>query len=118
FDVSFADPTGTYVAYYTPIRDNLLAAAHDWATLLNGQQVSIQIEIRFSSTIATGNGGSLTNNYVGTNAGGFTIWDQGVGGEIRTGYDSNGATPDAQITLGDSYLRNELWFDPDPASRS
>src|SRR6266550_3709499 len=26
--------------------------------------------------------------------------------------------PDAQITLGDSYLRNELWFDPDPASRS
>jgi len=115
FNVSFVD-NGSYSTYYTPIGNNLLMAAADWAQYLNGT-ASIELEIRFSTSVPTANGASVTSGYVRNN-GAYDVYDQGVAAEIRTGIDPNGTTADGTITIGDSYLRNELWFDANPGSRN
>jgi hypothetical protein len=50
--------------------------------------------------------------------GGRSTYEQGVASELRNGVDPNGVAPDALISVGLAYLRNELWFDPDPVARS
>ena len=51
-------------------------------------------------------------------AGGRDLLEQGVAYELRTGDDVNGADPDMNLNIGLAYLRNQIWFDPDPAARS
>ena len=65
----------------------------------------------------TANGASATAVEV-PGVGGRSTYEQGVASELRTGVDPNGAAPDALITVGLAYLRNELWFDPDPLART
>ena len=52
------------------------------------------------------------------NIDGINVYEQGVASEIRTGSDPNGALPDLYLKFEPSYLTGELWFDPDPQTRT
>ncbi|QDV33385.1 hypothetical protein [Tautonia plasticadhaerens] len=75
------------------------------------------MSIRFDPGIPTANGGSVTSSFVG-NDGTYNVFEQGAVAEIRDGVDPNGASHDIQFTFGTAYLVDELWFDPDPSSRT
>jgi hypothetical protein len=77
---------------------------------------SIEITV-FISNIPTASGASAVTSYVGT-INGRDTYEQGVAAELRLGTDPNGAAGDAIVTFGLTYLRNELWFDPDPQART
>ncbi len=78
---------------------------------------SIEIEIAVDNNIARIDGRSDTSFFVGV-FGGRDTFEQGAAHELRTGSDPNGATRDVVINVNLSYLRTEMWFDPDPSSRS
>lgn len=78
---------------------------------------SIEVEIGLDDTRPTANGGSVTSVFVGV-AGGRDVFEQGMAGELRTGLDPNAAAVDVRITFNTNYLRNELWFDPNPSVRN
>ena len=113
--VTFNDPTQAYTAYYSPITANLQAAGADWAGHLAGSG-SVDVEVDFAAS-GTSSGHSLTSGFVSSD-GTYSYFEQGAAYKIRTGIDSNGATPDAVITLDGDYLKNDLWLDPNPAART
>lgn len=119
FVVQFADSAAVLTGEE---RDALIAhtqeAGRRWASFIDidGPR-SIEIEIAIDLVIPTANAASLTTAFVGV-IDGRNTFEQGVAHELRTGVDPNDGAPDARITFGLAYLRNELWFDPDPAVRS
>lgn len=118
FNVSFDN---TASALTSAERDNLTThlqeAGRRWASLIAiGGARSIEIEVGIAG-IATANGTSLGSMAIAT-VGGRTIYEQGLAYELESGTDPNGATPDVHINFGLTYLRNVMWFDPDPAQRS
>ena len=78
---------------------------------------ALEIEIGIDESVPTGNGTSLTTAFVGT-VGARNLFEQGVAAELRTGTDPNSTAPDARFNFSTNYLRNELWFDPDPVART
>lgn len=93
------------------------AAGQRWGEMLGISQArSIELEIGVAD-ISTANGASIGTAFVGVIEGRNTF-EQGVAHELRTGVDPNGSELDARFNFGLDYLRNELWFDPDPFSRS
>jgi hypothetical protein len=115
-NVNIDDPSGTYSSYHSQIISHTRAAGETWGRHFAGS-TTIDVDIFFDSGIATANGRSETASFL-ENRNGFNIFEQGVATEIRTGIDPNGANPDAVFGIGTAYLQNELWFDPDPYSRS
>lgn len=92
-------------------------AGRRWtAQLLPGGPRSIEVQILLSDAVPRATGHSVVSAFVGVE-GGRDTFEQGVAHELRTGADQNGALPDLRITLNPDYLRQELWFDPDPAAR-
>jgi hypothetical protein len=102
-------------------RDDISAcmrqAISEWASLLviDGTR-SIEVSIGVAD-IPTADGTSATTAYVG-NVGGRDLYEQGLAHELHTGTDPNGVDPDVLVRFGLAYLRDELWFDPDPAHRT
>lgn len=115
FSVMFGDPQRVLEDHHDRIESHALAAAEDWGEVLDSQ-AEIEIIIRPSSMIPRASGRSVTSAFV-RNQDGLEIYEQGAGAEIRTGSDPNGASPDIELTFNVDYLRNELWFDPDPEAR-
>jgi hypothetical protein len=118
FDVSF-DASADVL---TPtekdnVTSHLRAAGDKWiAHLLIAGPRSIEIRV-FIDNIPTANGASATTGFIGVLDGRDT-YEQGVAYELRTGVDPNDGDQDANIAFGLTYLRNELWFDPDPVART
>lgn len=97
---------------------HLEAAGRRWTSLLAFEGVRvIEIEVALSETIPRATGHSLASVYVGMDAGRMTF-EQGAAHELRTGADQNGLEPDVRITFNAAYLRDELWFDPEPGLRT
>lgn len=119
FPVSFASSaTALSSQQRAEITLHVQVAGQRWARELQlGGARSIEIEIALNPAVTTANGASLTSAFIGTQ-GGINVFEQGVAAELRTGNDPNGSEPDARFTFGTSYLANELWFDPDPNTRS
>ena len=118
WNVSVNDPGLTYQAYYAPIESNLSAALTEWSSCLaSPHPSSIEIEISFSTGVTRSTGYSATSVFT-NNLGGVNVYEQGVASEIRTGVDPNGSTPDLYLKFQPSYLTGELWFDPNPLSRT
>ena len=118
FSVTFVDPGGSHAALQPDIRRLVLAAGADWARYLRtpaGVTPAIEVQVEFGDN-TTVNGASATSAFVATRDG-YNVFEQGMAAEIRTGTDPNGAAPDVVIRFGDAYLRDELWFDPDPFAR-
>jgi hypothetical protein len=114
FDVSANVLTPTERADLT---SHAQAAGQRWGESMGiSQPRSIEVEIGIDD-IPTANGASLTTAFIGVIEARDTF-EQGVAHELRTGVDPNDATPDARFNFGLNYLRTELWFDPDPISRS
>ncbi len=96
---------------------HLQEAGRRWVGVLAiGGPRSIEITV-FISNIPTASGASAVSSFVGT-INGRETYEQGVAAELRLGTDPNGAAGDAIVTFGLAYLRNELWFDPDPQART
>ena len=114
FSVSFDDPSNLLAPYQAQIASHLLAAGKDWARYLGGTG-SIEIVV-IPGSVPRATGRSLTSGFVYNN-GQYNVFDQGFAAEIRSGADPNGSTPDVEIVIGNDYLVNELWFDPDPLTR-
>lgn len=114
FDASASALTSTERA---DIVSHVQEAGRRWATVV-GVAAPRSIEVLvLVDTIPTANGASATTQFIGQ-IGGRDTYEQGAAYELRTGIDPNGADPDARITFGLDYLRNELWFDPDPTART
>jgi hypothetical protein len=115
FDATANALTGAERAAVT---SHFLAAGNQWAQQLEitGQR-NIEVQIGIDDTRPTANGGSVTSNFVAVVLA-RNMFEQGMAAELRTGVDPNGATPDVQVNFNTSYLRNELWFDPDPVART
>jgi hypothetical protein len=99
------------------VTSHLQEAGRRWGSVvaLSGPR-SVEVTVSVGA-IATASGASLTSSFIGS-IGGRDTFEQGVAAEWRTGIDPNGAAADASVTFGLAYLRNELWFDPDPQLRS
>lgn len=96
---------------------HLQEAGRRWVGVLAiGGPRSIEITV-FISNIPTASGASAVSSFVGT-INGRETYEQGVAAELRLGTDPNGAAGDAIVTFGLAYLRDELWFDPDPQART
>ena len=115
FDVNFTGD-GTYAAYYDRIESHLLGAAHEWAKRFVSN-ASLEIDVIFSPNITRAGGRSAMFVFF-RNEGGINIAEDGAVHEMRTGTDPNGATADIEIFWEPNYLINELWFDPDPTTRT
>jgi hypothetical protein len=118
FDVGFDASAGALTAgERAQVESHLKEAGRRWAAAMAVTQPrSIQLRVGIAA-IPTANGGSITTAFVGVIQGRNTF-EQGVAHELRTGVDPNGAEPDGQVNFGLDYLRNELWFDPDPVART
>lgn len=118
FTVTFdATANGLTSTERDAIGTHLREAGRRWMQAL-GITATRGIEIVVGvSNAPTANGASNGSVDIGVIAG-RTTYEQGVAYELRTGTDPNGATPDATITFGLAYLRNELWFDPSPTTRT
>ncbi len=118
FPVSFdATADGLTPTEKTNITSHLQAAGRRWVQAI-GQAGARSIEIQVAvADVPTANAASATTVFV-ANVGGRAMYEQAVANELRTGIDPNGASPDALVTFGLAYLRNELWFDPDPDLRT
>ena len=99
------------------IEEHVRRAGERWAEAI-GIPTPRYIEIVISiDDIPTANGGSTTTAFIGMIDGRDTF-EQGVARELRLNEDPNMGEPDGHITIGLDYLRNELWFDPDPVLRT
>ncbi len=99
------------------IETHVSEGGHRWAQAMAVTAPrSLEIAIAVAS-IPTANAASTTSAFVGV-INGRNTFQQGVGHELLTGIDPNGAEVDGTITFGLDYLRNILWFDPDPVART
>lgn len=113
--VQIVDTAHQVTDLYNQIVSNVGAAVSDWGQhLFGGGQVDVEVQV--TDSVARAAASSRASAYVGTQ-GGLMLYDAGAAYKINSGVDVNGAAPDIEILVNPSYLRNELWFDPDPASR-
>jgi hypothetical protein len=118
FPVTFAtSANGLTQAERALITSHVQAAGERWVRQMavSGAR-SIEVEIAVDDGIATGNGASVTTAFVAI-VGGRNLFEQGAAAELKSGVDPNGATVDVRFAFSTNYLRNELWFDPDPLAR-
>jgi hypothetical protein len=116
FSTTFDDLAGKYSAFYAAIESNVAAAGGYWNQYFQGKG-SLEVVIKFSNSGSTAQGRSLTTSLLRKN-GTLDVYEQGAMAEIRTGIDPNGASPDIEINFNPDYLTNELWFDPNPSTRT
>jgi hypothetical protein len=114
FDATAAALTNTE---RTNITSHIQEAGRRWSSLvaIDGPR-SIEVEIG-AAGIPTANGTSVTTFPVATN-GSRTVYEQGLAYELISGTDPNATSPDVHFNFGLDYLRNQLWFDPDPTART
>ncbi|MGE5452298.1 MAG: hypothetical protein ACM3VZ_10725 [Acidobacteriota bacterium] len=99
----------------SPIVQHVGAALADWGQHLVGS-AKIDVEVQLTDSVVAAAASSRASAYVGEQAG-MKIYGSGMAFKINQGVDVNGDTPDIEILLNPTYLRNELWFDPAPFSR-
>lgn len=118
YTVAFDDPNQTYADYYQPLIQHIQAAGGRWNGYLRpAASTVLEVRVRFSTDIPRATGHSLESVFVRTQ-GGLNLFEQGAGSEVRTGIDPNQAAADIELTFNPDYLRNELWFDPNPTLRT
>jgi hypothetical protein len=119
FPVAFdAAATSTFdVGERAALSAHLQAAGQQWVAVLDlAGPRSLEILVVLDEIAPRSGGASVTSAFVG-NVGGRDLYEQGAAAELRTGIDPNGIEPDIRISINSTYLRDELWFDPDPVAR-
>jgi hypothetical protein len=116
YDVSISDPQNQFAGLHSSIESNVLAAADLWGQQLAGNS-TIEILVRPSAQVARAQARSLAPSFVGA-SGGFNVFQQGMAAELKSGFDPNGGTEDVEILLSPDFVRDLMWFDPSPATRT
>ncbi|MGZ3499661.1 MAG: PEP-CTERM sorting domain-containing protein [Vulcanimicrobiaceae bacterium] len=119
FNVSFNDPGGMFASFYPSILSHVQAAGSDWGKFI-ASNASLDVSVSFQTNPAItplSTGRSFVSVPIGTRAGAVLLQDGAVY-ELRTGTDPNGSSADIDLVFGANYLANELWFDPNPFTRS
>lgn len=98
--ISIIDSSGTLAPYETGIRQSVSAAWDMWAAHFT-RTAPIEIEITFQASAPNvlAYAGSLAEVYTGEIYNGRRLTQTGVGVELITGRDPNGATADGRITI-------------------
>lgn len=98
--ITILDGSGTLAPYETGIRQSLAAAWDMWAVHFT-RTAPIQLEVTFQSGSpgVLAYAGSLIEVATGEIYNGRRLSQSGVGAELATGIDPNGAAPDARITI-------------------
>ena len=112
-----SNPTTTDLA--DALRRHAISGARSWIRWLavdGPRRIDIVISISKTST-GRGDGRSETSSFV-RKEGALNVYEQGVAAELRIGVDPNGTAPDVRFEIAPNYLRDQLWFDPDPDMRT
>jgi len=90
-------------------------AAGLWLSTYISGTGTIDVELRFDADTATMSAHSVANKMMGTGKAQdgktYTLYEDGVAAEIRSGVDVNGARADAIINVGTTNLDRYYWFD-------
>jgi hypothetical protein len=116
FSTAISDPAAQATPYYSSISSAIDASLGSWSSYLSGS-AALSIEVEITSSVPRAASASVTSGFV-ESRGGFNVFEQGAAFEIRTGIDPNGSAPDVRLQINPGYLSDELWFDPDPFSRT
>jgi hypothetical protein len=118
YTVSFDDPNQVAPDLYQSVAQHVQAAGGLWNKYLRpSSPIVLEVRVGFTTAIPRATGRSVTSVFARAQ-GGLDLLEQGAGHEIRTGIDPNLAAPDIELTFNPTYLRNELWLDPDPVRRA
>ena len=116
--VTVDDSGSLFTPYHQTIRAHAQVSMDRWLNFMTPtHNPAIDLVVRFSDQIETGNGGSQTTGFVGKRNG-IDTWEQGMAAELNTGRDNNGDSPDVVFTISHNWMNNVLWFDPDPFTRT
>jgi len=116
FSTSFIDPLGNGTQYYSSLTSHIGAALQSWGSFLTGS-AHFEVSVEITNGVPRATGASATSVFLRNN-GTYDVYEQGMAAELRTGVDPNGSAPDIVLQFSPLYLANELWFDPDPFSRT
>jgi hypothetical protein len=114
-NLGFSGDNGQLSTYYSSITQDLAVAVAQWENLfVNGSAFTLNVDVIFDNS-PTSNASSLfiTALY---NAGPLSVFRQGAVDAVLNGVHNPSGPYDAAIHIGTSYLKNELWFDPNPAN--
>jgi hypothetical protein len=114
-NVSFSGDNGQLSNYYGSISNELTTAAQTWEALfVSGNAFTLNVNVIFDSS-PTSNAASLyaTTLY---DVGPLSVFRQGAVDAVLNGVHNPLGPYDAAIHIGTSYLTDELWFDPNPAT--
>lgn len=104
------------LVFKNDLSSNIGSALGLWTQHLAGG-AALEIEVVLTNAPLRAGGHSITSGFV-RHEGPIEVYEQGVAYEICTGIDPNGNEADLRILIDKVYLRDELWFDPEPARRS
>jgi hypothetical protein len=117
FSLTIDDPGSTSVSLYDEITSNVLAAAAALGSHLNPPNpVSIELAFEIDPAHLRVSAG-LQREQVGT-FGELRLFQAAPALEVATGIDPNGPAADATFLANPAHIAGELWFDPDPFSRT
>src|SRR5690606_5744133 len=117
FNVDVVDDTGLASDVIALIRSNTMAAAKTWAAFLEGEgEVDIRVKIE-ATTMGRASGASGSSGFVADD-GDLKIYEQGLVTKIQSADDVNGPEPDVEIQIDPQYLKDVLWLDPEPETRT
>lgn len=114
--VQIVDDAHLVTDLYSQIVGHVGAALSDWGRYVSGT-ATIDVEVQVTDSVIGAAASSRASAYIG-DQGGYHVYGAGMAFKVNHGVDVNGATPDIEILFNPAYLRSELWFDPDPYSRS
>lgn len=116
-NVTFDDAGMAFAGYYPELTRQAQAAGRAWGRYLDVHPDAVMdLEIAFSTSIATATGGYRGSVFV-ANRDGFNVFEGGTAAELRDGNDRNGSAVDLRFTFSHNYILNEFWYDPDPDAR-
>lgn len=113
--VQIVDGASLALGLYDEITQHVDAAMASWGRYLVGN-AHIDVEVQVTDSVLAAAASSRASSYVGQ-SGGIYVYEAGMAVKVNQGIDVNGTTPDVEILFNPGYLRNELWFDPDPYLR-
>ncbi len=114
--ITFLGLSDATLPYEHRLSSTIGSALDLWTRHLAGG-AAVEIEVTLTDSIERAMAHSITSGYV-RDEGPRQVYEQGLAYEIRTGADPTGSAPDLRILLNGDYLRDELWFDPEPALRT
>lgn len=119
FAVVIDDKKNTFAAYHEDIRSNLQEASRLWSIYIDSDAtIEIVVDFKKAARGEGPSGASRGHHPIGRRHRRRDVLMDGAAYTIKTGAKPSGGEPGIRITLPDKYLKREMWFDPDPASRS